>query len=125
MITAQRLLVVEDELLVALDIETILSDAGLIVIGPASSAEEALELIVGSPPDAALIDANLSGQPIDAVAQALSDRGIPFAYVTGYDRESLPRNHPAPIVTKPFDADQLLAAARRLLAADRGTDSAA
>jgi len=122
---AQRLLVVEDELLVALDIETILSDAGLIVIGPASSAEEALELIAASPPDAALIDANLSGRPIDAVAQALSERGIPFAYVTGYDRESLPRHHPAPIVPKPFDADQLLAAARRLLAPARGTDSAA
>ncbi len=121
----QRLLVVEDELLVALDIEIILSDAGLIVIGPASSAEEALELIAGSPPDAALIDANLSGEPIDAVAQALSELGIPFAYVTGYDRENLPPDHPAPIVSKPFDADQLLAAARRLLAPARETDSAA
>jgi CheY-like chemotaxis protein len=122
---ARRLLVVEDELLVALDIENILSDAGHIVIGPASSAAVALELIARSPPDAALIDANLSGQPIVAVVQALSERGIPFASVTGYQRESLPRDHPAPIVAKPFDAEQLLAAARRLLAPARETDSAA
>lgn len=122
---AQRLLVVEDELLVALDIESILNEAGLAVIGPASSAAEALGLLAGSEPDAALIDANLSGEPITAVAQALSDRGIPFAYVTGYGRESLPADFQAPIVAKPFDADQLLAAARRLLASAEGTDSAA
>ena len=108
---AHRLLVVEDELLVALDIETILSDAGMDVLGPASSAAEALELIAATPPDAALLDANLSGEPITAVAKALSERNIPFAYVTGYGRESLPTGYPAPIVTKPFDADQLLAAA--------------
>ena len=121
----QRLLVVEDELLVALDIESILNEAGMDVVGPASSAGEALKLIADSPPDAALLDANLSGEPIDTVAQALSERRIPFAYVTGYGRESLPLAHPAPIVPKPFDAEQLLAAARRLLAAESGTDSEA
>lgn len=121
----QRLLVVEDELLVALDVESILSEAGLDVVGPASSAAEALKLIADTPPDAALLDANLSGEPIDAVAQALGERRIPFAYVTGYGRESLPPAHPAPIVPKPFDAELLLAAARRLLAAASGTDSAA
>jgi len=121
----QRLLVVEDELLVALDIESILSEGGLDVIGPASSAAEALKLIADTPPDAALLDANLSGEPIDTVAQALSERGIPFAYVTGYGRESLPPAHPASIVPKPFDAEQLLAAARQLLAAGGGTDHAA
>jgi CheY-like chemotaxis protein len=122
---AQRLLVVEDELLVALDIESILSEAGLVVLGPASTAAEALELIAGSAPDAALIDANLGGEPITAVVQRLAERGIPFAYVTGYGRESLPSAYPAPIVTKPFDADQLLAAARQLLAAAGGSDNAA
>ena len=122
---AQRVLVVEDELLVALDIESILSEAGMVVVGPASSAGEALDLIAGSPPDAALLDANLSGEPITAVAQALHERAIPFAYVTGYGRESLPADYQAPIVTKPFDADQLLAAARKLLAAPGGPDSAA
>ena len=121
----QRLLVVEDELLVALDIESILSEAGLVVIGPASSAAEALELIAEAPPDAALLDANLSGEPITEVAKVLSERSIPFAYVTGYGRESLPPDYPAPIVTKPFDTDQLLAAARRLLATAGGSDSAA
>lgn len=121
---ARSLLVVEDELLVALDIESILSEAGLDVIGPASSAAEALELIAGHTPDAALIDANLGGQPSIEVARTLTELGVPFAYVTGYGRESLPPDYPAPIVTKPFDADQLLAAARRLLATAGGTGSA-
>jgi CheY-like chemotaxis protein len=122
---AQRLLVVEDELLVALDIESILTEAGMEVVGPASTAAEALQLIGSTKLDAALLDANLSGESIDEVASALSAQGVPFAYVTGYGRESLPEAHPAPIVTKPFDATQLLAAARRLLAAAGGSDSAA
>jgi CheY-like chemotaxis protein len=122
---AQRLLVVEDELLVALDIESILTEAGMEVVGPASTAAEALQFIGSTKLDAALLDANLSGEPIDEVASALSTKGVPFAYVTGYGRESLPAAHPAPIVTKPFDAAQLLAAARRLLAAAGGSDSAA
>jgi CheY-like chemotaxis protein len=122
---AQRVLVVEDELLVALDIESIVIEAGMAVIGPASTAAEALRLIETTAFEAALIDANLNGEPIDEVAGALSERGIPFAYVTGYGRESLPAAHPAPIVTKPFDAAQLVAAVRRLLATSGGPDSAA
>jgi DNA-binding response OmpR family regulator len=122
---ARRVLVVEDELLVALDIESIVTEAGMVVIGPASTAAEALRLIDTTTFDAALIDANLNGEPIDEVAAALGERTIPFAYVTGYGRESLPAAHPAPIVTKPFDAAQLLAAVRQLLATSGGTDSAA
>jgi CheY-like chemotaxis protein len=91
---AQRLLVVEDELLVALDIESILTEAGMEVVGPASTAAEALQLIGSTKLDAALLDANLSGEPIDEVASALSAKGVPFAYVTGYGRESLPEAHP-------------------------------
>jgi DNA-binding response OmpR family regulator len=124
-LAAQSILVVEDELLVALDIESILSEAGMVVIGPASSAAEALDLIADTPPNAALLDANLSGGPITEVASVLSKRGIPFAYVTGYGRESLPSEFPAPIVTKPFDTEQLLAAARRLLSTTGGSNSAA
>ena len=123
--SARRLLIVEDELLVALDIETILSDAGLVVLGPVSSASEALTLIADGGPDAALLDANLGGEPITEVARSLSERGIPFAYVTGYGRESLPEGYEAPIVTKPFDAGQLLAAVRYLLDGATGTGSAA
>jgi DNA-binding response OmpR family regulator len=122
---ARRVLVVEDELLVALDIESIVTEAGMVVIGPASTAAEALRLIDTTTFDAALIDANLNGEPIDEVAAALGERAIPFAYVTGYGRESLPAAHPAPIVTKPFDAAQLLAAVRQLLATSGGPDSAA
>lgn len=113
---AQRLLVVEDELLVALDIESILTEAGMVVVGPAASAAEALELVASTAVDAALLDANLHGEPIDDVASALVKRGIPFAYVTGYGRESLPSGFEAPIIPKPFDAAQLISATRQLLA---------
>lgn len=121
---AQRLLVVEDELLVALDIESILTEAGMVVIGPAASAAEALELIASTAFDAALLDANLHGEPIDEVAAALVDARIPFAYVTGYGRESLPAGFEAPIIAKPFDATQLVAATRQLLDKPGGTEAA-
>lgn len=121
---AQRLLVVEDELLVALDIESILTEAGMVVVGPAASAAEALELISSTAFDAALLDANLHGEPINDVAAALVERRIPFAYVTGYGRESLPPGFEAAIITKPFDANQLVAATRELLAQHGGSETA-
>lgn len=121
---AQRLLVVEDELLVALDIESILTEAGMVVVGPAASAAEALELIASTAFDAALLDANLHGEPINDVAAALVERRIPFAYVTGYGRESLPPGFEATIITKPFDANQLVSATRELLARPGGPEPA-
>ena len=71
--TVKSVLVVEDEFLVALDMETILVDAGFEVLGPVGSVAEALRLIGDQKPDAALLDNNLNGQSVGPVAAALGD----------------------------------------------------
>lgn len=86
----KTVLVVEDEFLVSLDMQTILMDAGFQVLGPAGGVDEAIGLIDRQRPDAALLDNNLNGHSVGPVAAVLGDRGVPFAFVTGNDRESLP-----------------------------------
>ena len=71
---------------------------------------------VGKAQLAAFVDGNLGGRPVDAVAQALADRAIPFAFVTGYSREALPAPfRDAPLLAKPFGPDQLSDTLRGLL----------
>ncbi len=86
-----RVLVVEDEALVAMDITTVLSDAGYSVVGPAPTLDKAKELIESEQFDAAVLDANLSGEPVNELAAELSRRTIPFAFLTGYGREACRR----------------------------------
>ena len=110
----KRILVVEDEFLIALDIAGVLEDNGLVVIGPVSTAAEALNALTQQAIDGALLDANLGGQPVGAVADALRARKVPFAFVSGYGRERLPpRYREAPLVRKPFTGADLLAAVAR------------
>jgi CheY-like chemotaxis protein len=112
----KRILVVEDEPLVSMDIEASLSGAGCEVVGPASHLERAKALVAERDCDAALVDANLGGHPVDELAAMLMRRDIPFAFVTGYGRESLPRAfHEAAMLAKPFSQDQLLVVVRQLL----------
>lgn len=111
-----RVLLVEDEPLVALDIKSQLIALGCTVAGPAATPERALALVEAGNLDAALVDGNLGGRPVDAVIRALADRGIPFAFVTGYGREALPAAfQDAPLLAKPFAPDQLSATLRALL----------
>ncbi|EQB06414.1 hypothetical protein L288_11220 [Sphingobium quisquiliarum P25] len=80
-----RVLLVEDEFLVAMHIEDMLVDLGYKVVGPVSRLEDALKLVhSGEPIDAALLDVNLAGERSWPVARALRDRGIPFLFATGY-----------------------------------------
>jgi two-component system, response regulator PdtaR len=93
-------LVVEDQLLIALDLRQMLEKLGCSVLGPASSVEKALALLETHTPDAALLDEDLKGVPVTPVAEALRRRGIAYAIVSGHDR--------------PFTGDEVLASARRL-----------
>lgn len=104
-----RILVLEDEMLVALLVEDMLTELGCIVIGPASSVAQALALLAAGPVDLALLDVNLShGGSGYAVADALAARAIPFAFVTGYGRISLRAPHrDRPILQKPFRTEAL------------------
>lgn len=106
-----RFLVIEDEPLIALDIKDTLMKAGAAAAHSAGTEGEALGLIAKSAFDAALLDANLHGEPVDAIAVALVRGNIPFVFVTGYGRAGLPEafQH-VPVVPKPFSEQQLLLA---------------
>jgi len=104
-----KVLVVEDEPLIGMEIASALEGAGFHVIGPVATSDEALRALHNHHPKVALLDANLGGKPVDEIAAALTRLNVPFAFVTGYGRESLPVAFAgAPILAKPFLASTLL-----------------
>ncbi len=105
-----RILIVEDALLLALELEAGLSEAGAKVVGSAADVEEGLRM-AALPLDAAVLDANLNGQSVLPVAQALAARGVPFVFATGYgDSKFAPQGFDAPLIKKPYDVTQVAAA---------------
>lgn len=114
MVSGHPILVVEDEFLIALDIVAALENAGVAVVGPASTVGEALAAIESEPLRGALLDAHLGGESAGRIADMLVARGLPFAFVSGYGAESLPSAHrTAPLVRKPFTDQDLLSAIAR------------
>jgi CheY-like chemotaxis protein len=99
-----RVLIVEDEYLLADDLSQALADVGVQVLGPVASVEDGMTLIGSEASiDAAVLDVNLRGDMVFPVADALLSRGIPFAFATGYDEWALPERFAnAPRVEKPF-----------------------
>ena len=111
-----RVLVVEDEALIAIEIEAILSDAGFTVVGPVGSVAHALALIERSGCEAAVLDINLGDDTAEPIARVLSARATPFVTISGYSREQQPaafRN--APLVSKPVRPELLVAEIRKCL----------
>jgi len=104
-----RVLVVEDEYLVAVLIQDMLESAGCVVTGPFPRLPEALDAADHDTYDAAVLDINLGGARIDPVAAALSRRNVPFVFVTGYGPVGLPREYAKrPRICKPFRMAELL-----------------
>ncbi|SMH62605.1 response regulator [Azospirillum agricola] len=98
-----RILLVEDEPLVAMAIEDSLETQNVGVVGPAGTVAEALALIAEGGIDAALLDVTLRGERVDPVADALSARNIPFLFTTGHGAAGLPAAHQhRPVLSKPF-----------------------
>jgi CheY-like chemotaxis protein len=98
-----RVLVVEDEMMVSMLIEDMLTDLGCTVVGPASRLDEAIELASTSELDCAVLDVNLGGQPIFPLADLLRERGYPFAFATGYgDAGVRDVDRGTPVLQKPF-----------------------
>jgi len=98
-----RVLVVEDQMLVALEIASLLEDMGYEPVGPVGHIQTALLAVTKEPLDGALLDVDLAGESVEPIADFLRRRGIPFALVTGYARERLPeRLRDCPYVAKPF-----------------------
>jgi DNA-binding response OmpR family regulator len=113
-----KILVVEDEFLVATLIEDILKDAGCLVSGPIPRLADALDAADHGTYDAAILDVNLGGDRIDSVADALSRRSVPFMFVTGYNIGALPGGHTQrPRLCKPFKMADLLDALSSLVKA--------
>jgi DNA-binding response OmpR family regulator len=112
----QRVLLVEDNFLIASDTADLLTRAGAEVIGPSASAEEARAMLAASHPTLAVLDLNLGeGCPRFDLARLVSDRGIPLLILSGYDREVAPSEFAdAEWLQKPTQARQIIEAARRL-----------
>jgi CheY-like chemotaxis protein len=105
----RRILVVEDEMMIAMLVGDMLEDLGCLVVGPAHALDAALALArTESALDAALLDVNLAGQPVFEVADALRAIGVPAIFSTGYGEAGLRDiDHGAPVLQKPFLAGDL------------------
>ncbi|HSN72793.1 MAG TPA: response regulator [Steroidobacteraceae bacterium] len=117
-LAGRRILVVEDEVLIALDLESLLMANGCSVLGPVNTVTAALSIVGEDRLDAALLDLNLGGQPSTPVAAELKARGIPFLVVTAYGRSAMQMDefHGAPIIDKPIDYAELLGLLERAIA---------
>jgi two-component sensor histidine kinase/DNA-binding response OmpR family regulator len=103
-----RVLLVEDEALVAMMIQECLSEFGYQVVGPVSTAIEAAVQARDGPFEAAVLDINLGDGAVYPIAEVLAARGVPFVFVTGYDADSVdPRFRNTPILQKPIEREML------------------
>jgi PAS domain S-box-containing protein len=107
-IAGQRILIVEDEALVAMVLEDQLEDLGLSIAATCANVADAMKAIDAEVPDAAILDVNLGGQLVYPVADRLMACGIPFVFVTGYGRESIDRRYSAiQVLEKPVERQAL------------------
>jgi DNA-binding NtrC family response regulator len=110
-LAGKRLLVVEDEYMIADDLACALEDAGAEVVGPAGTVEDALELVQLNRGrlDGAVLDVNLRDERVYPVADVLASRGVPFVLATGYDVASIPVAYARmPRCEKPVDKRKLM-----------------
>lgn len=112
-----RVLVVEDEYLLADELTAALEDAGAIVIGPVGDLADATALIQREERiDAAILDVSLGGEMVFPAADLLIERGIPVVLTTGYDKSALPsRFDDVPVCEKPVVRNRLLRAVDQAL----------
>jgi two-component system, response regulator PdtaR len=121
-----KVLVAEDQALVALNLGNALGELGCVVLPPASSVAEALALLRTERPDVALLDAELADGRATPVAETLAAMGVPFAVVTGHDPGALrePVLRDAVKVGKPYAAGEIGRTIRRLLDPGLGAEEA-
>jgi DNA-binding response OmpR family regulator len=113
---AIRILVVEDEFLVAEEMAELIHECGGTVVGPASTVDRALRLIEQDRPDAVLLDAFLLSETAIPIADRLRGLRVPFVVVTGYDCERLPKPLlDVPCIAKPYEPRTLMLAIAREL----------
>jgi CheY-like chemotaxis protein len=105
----RRVLVVEDEMLIGMLLEDMLTDMGHTVVAIVPRVNEALATARRESFDVAILDVHLNGQAVFPVAEVLIERGIPFVFATGYGERGLPEQYrDRPILQKPFAMDDLV-----------------
>lgn len=115
--TQRRILIVEDEPLIALMLADMLAELGFEVTASVTQVAEALKALAETEIDLALLDVNIGTQKIDPVADLLAARGTPFIFTTGYGNAGVPANFAdRAILQKPFQIDELAAILRRVFA---------
>jgi CheY-like chemotaxis protein len=111
-----RVLVVEDEFAVLLLVEDMLMELGCELVGTASRMAEAVSLAGSAEFDVAVLDVNINGEPINPVAEAVSARGLPMVFSTGYGRSGIDaRWREKPVLQKPYRLEDFAAALREAL----------
>ena len=104
-----RILIIDDEPLIALDVGELLLESGFAVAGAVGNIESALALIESGACDAVILDSNLAGVSSAAIAFALAAHDVPYLVLSGYSHEQLPAGlQRAPYLRKPFRAAQLI-----------------
>ena len=104
----KRVLVVEDETLISMLFEDLLTDLDCEVVGPALNIRQATEFATTASIDAAVLDVNLAGEPIFPVARILAARGVPIVFSSGYGSSGLPDEwQDRPTLPKPFTAAEV------------------
>jgi len=119
----KRILIVEDEYLIARQVRRAIEASGGTVAGVVGTVADALRIVDADPAiDAAVLDVNLGGERITPVAQRLADTGVPFLFSSGYEQaEFVSAFGHAPHLRKPTTAPQLIAGLIAVLAADGAT----
>jgi CheY-like chemotaxis protein len=104
----RRILVVEDESMIRMLLDGMLSDLGYTMVAEAGAIDEAVALAKQAEFDAAILDVNLDGRPITPVVEILVARGLPFVFATGYDLRGVPAAYrDRPTLQKPFQVEAL------------------
>ena len=104
----KKILVIEDEMLVLMDTEDMLAELGCATVATAATVAEGLAQVATEMFDAALVDLNLDGDRSYAIADALSARGVPFAFATGYGAHGLrDKDGDRPVLMKPYSVREL------------------
>ncbi|MGE0595850.1 MAG: response regulator [Hyphomonadaceae bacterium] len=118
MLAGKRILVVEDELLIALLLEELLGELGCVLAASAPNMDDAARLADAGGFDAAILDVNVGGKQVYPLAETLAARNLPIVFATGYGAGGLPQRWSGhPVAAKPYELSDLKAALEAALAA--------
>ena len=114
-LTGKYILIVEDEYFIAADLSRAVEAEGATILGPFCDLALAMAAVRDNHVDAALLDIDVNGERCYPVAELLEERAVPFLFLSGYDRTTLPRRfRSAPSLLKPFRTDAVLREIARL-----------